>query len=971
MTMPRPDAPRPLVLVVEDNPTTRKLLRVALAGAGYAVAEAADGRSALALASERAPDLILQDMVLPDVEGGELLARLRATPGCAETPILALSGFLARGEELPGGPAGFTDMLLKPVEPSRLVQIVQAHLPPAAPPAEPPGRGRRVIVADDDPVQRKLLGLRLRHLGFQVTLAEDGQAALELALAAPPAAIVSDILMPRRDGFELCLAVRREARLEAVPVILVTSSYIEDADRQLARRVGANAYVLRTPELQEVIDALLSSLAARGSPPPAAAPAELTQEHAHRVIRQLERQAAANATLVQDSAIQAAQLFLLAGVSEVLTRGADVEQVLDEVLGRCLDAAGMSQGAVYLAAPDGRLTLHARLGYAAARVEALATFFGHTQLLYESLRARQFLTIPSAELPARQAEELLGQAGARSMLLTPLFYGSEPLGVVVMASASQALSEDWLVFARAVGFQISQAIALSRTVALLAESEQRYRDLVQGLDAIVWEADPATFRFSFVSRQAERILGYPPEQWLATPDFWVRHIHPDDREEAVAFCQLATAEARDHDFEYRALGSGGRVVWLHDIVRVVRDEEGRAVKLRGVMVDITRQKELENQFYQAQKMEAIGRLAGGVAHDFNNLLTAIIGYSDLLLGDMGPGDGRRADVEEIRRAAERASALTRQLLAFSRKQILAPQVLDLNAVVTNIDKMLRRLIGEDIVLTIVLDPALGHVKADPGQLEQVIVNIVVNARDAMPRGGQLTIATANVDLSPRAAAHHISLPPGRYVTLAVEDTGMGMDAETRAQIFEPFFTTKERGKGTGLGLSTVYGIVKQSGGDIEVESEPGQGTTFRIYLPRVDEPAAAAAQERPAVPPHGTETILLVEDEEGVRTLLQKLLERSGYTVLAAPRGEVALEIAARHAGPIHLVITDVVMPGMSGRDLVQSLLALRPAMRALYISGYSTGALQLPHPPDAALLQKPFRTDDLLRRVREVLGGG
>jgi PAS domain S-box-containing protein len=970
MITPHQDVARPRILIVEDNPTTRKMLRVALISAGYAVAEAADGRVALEQVAEHAPDLILQDMLLPDVEGSDLLARLRAAPGCGEIPILALSGFLARQEER-SGPAGFADVLLKPIEPSRLVQVIQAHLP-LADATEQAGSGRHVLVADDDPIQRKLLGVRLRHLGFRVTLVEDGQAAIETAGRETPDAIVSDILMPRLDGFELCLAARRSARLADVPVILVTSSYIEEQDRRLARRVGASAYVLRTPELHEVIDALLSSLRTHAAPRPVAAPSALSEEHAHRVIRQLERQAAANAALAQDSALQAAQLFVLAGVSEVLTHGADIEQVLDEVLSRCLDAAGMSQGAVYLADPDGRLALRARLGYAAAHQEALAAFFGHMALLREVLHTRSYLSIPSADIPAAQAAELLGRSGAQSILLTPLFFSGEPLGVVVMASGGRALSENWLVFARAVGFQISQAITLSRAVARLAESEQRYRDLVQDLDAIVWEADPATWRFSFVSRHAERILGYPAEQWLAEPGFWVDHIHPDDREEVVGYCRAATDEGRDHDFEYRALGPGDRVVWLHDIVRVVRDDAGRAVKLRGLMVDITRQKELEAQFHQAQKMEAIGRLAGGVAHDFNNLLTAITGYSELLLNDLAPDDRRRDDIAEIRRAAGRAAALTRQLLAFSRKQILAPQVLDLNAVVAGIDKMLRRLIGENIILTTVLDPALGRVKADPGQIEQVIVNIVINARDAMPGGGQLTIATSNSVVDTSAAARPGSLPPGQYVTLAISDTGAGIDEETRAHIFEPFFTTKEPGKGTGLGLSTVYGIVKQSGGDIEVVSEPGHGTVFRISLPCVDEPATASVAQEPLPPlSPGTETVLVVEDEEGVRTLLRRILEHAGYQVLVAPRGEIALEIAARHAGSIHLVITDVVMPGISGYDLVQSLLARWPGMRALYISGYSADALHQPLASEAALLRKPFQSDDLLRRVREALGEG
>ncbi len=510
-------------------------------------------------------------------------------------------------------------------------------------------------------------------------------------------------------------------------------------------------------------------------------------------------------------------------------------------------------------------------------------------------------------------------------------------------------------------------------------SEQRFRDLVDGLDAIVWEADAVTWRFSFVSRRAEAILGYPVEQWLSEVDFWANHIHPDDRDRTVALCQAATAEGRAHELEYRAVAADGRAVWLRDIVRVVPGAGGRPRQLRGVMVDITRHKhteealrQSEERLLQAQKMEAVGRLAGGVAHDFNNFLTVIGGFGERLLRGLHAGDARRRDAEEIRRAAERASDLTRQLLAFSRRQVLAPKVLDLNAVVAGMGAMLRRLIGEDIDLVTVLDPALGHVKADPGQLEQVVMNLAVNARDAMPRGGKLTIETRNVELDEAYAGEHVSVNPGRYVMLAVSDTGCGMDAETRARLFEPFFTTRERGKGTGLGLATVYGIVKQSGGNIWVYSEPGRGTSFKIYLPRVEE-AVEAAQAAGAIGGslRGSETVLLVEDEEGVRTLVREVLVRHGYTVLAARHGGEALLICERHEGPIHLMVTDVVMPEMSGRELAERLAPLHPAMKVLYVSGYTDDAIVHHGVLDrrTPFLEKPFSPDALARKVREVLG--
>jgi two-component system cell cycle sensor histidine kinase/response regulator CckA len=378
----------------------------------------------------------------------------------------------------------------------------------------------------------------------------------------------------------------------------------------------------------------------------------------------------------------------------------------------------------------------------------------------------------------------------------------------------------------------------------------------------------------------------------------------------------------------------------------------------------------EEQLRQSQKLESVGQLAGGIAHDFNNLLTVINGNSDLLLRRLDD-EKQRERVEEIKRAGERAAQLTRQLLAFSRKQILQPVVLDLNHVVPDVGKMLRRLIGEGIDLITALDPGLGQVDADPGQIEQVLMNLAINARDAMPKGGKLTIQTANVYLDESYVRTHAAVKPGPYVMLAVSDTGHGMDAETQARIFEPFFTTKEKGKGTGLGLSTVYGIVKQSGGNICVYSEVGRGTTFKIYLPCVGEAAEPHAQAAPqSITPQGVETVLLVEDDEIVRKLAREILELNGYGVLTAADGGEALSLCEHHEGPIHLLLTDVVMPQMSGREVAERATALRPAMKVLYMSGYTDDSIIHHGVLDAgvAFLEKPFTPDAMARKVREVL---
>ncbi len=381
--------------------------------------------------------------------------------------------------------------------------------------------------------------------------------------------------------------------------------------------------------------------------------------------------------------------------------------------------------------------------------------------------------------------------------------------------------------------------------------------------------------------------------------------------------------------------------------------------------DISQRKQLEDQLLHAQKMEAVGRLAGGVAHDFNNMLTVISGYNRMILDELSTLDPLRGYAEEILKAADRAGALTQQLLAFSRRQVMQPRVISVNAVVAQTEKMLRRLIGEDVELLFGLASDAGNIKADPGHVEQAIVNLAVNARDAMPLGGRMNIETANVHLDETYARTHMGVTPGDFVMIAVSDTGIGMDAETRRRIFEPFFTTKEKGKGTGLGLATVYGIVKQTGGDIWVYSEPNRGTTFKLYFPRVSEPAVESVGPETQSTAGASETILVVEDEKAVRDLTMRMLERLGYRLLAAGSGAEAIEVSRAFAGTIHLLLTDVVMPNMSGRQLADELALSRPGMKVLYLSGYTENTVLHHGVLDANVefLPKPFSREVLSRK--------
>jgi signal transduction histidine kinase/CheY-like chemotaxis protein len=467
-----------------------------------------------------------------------------------------------------------------------------------------------------------------------------------------------------------------------------------------------------------------------------------------------------------------------------------------------------------------------------------------------------------------------------------------------------------------------------------------------------------------------RVFGYPLEDVAPTVDWWTSRIHPDDVRRVEEQVRVDIEAGRDFVSEYRFRTKDQTDLYVWDRGRVLCDENGRAVRMVGVMESVTELKRLEDQFRQAQKMEAVGRLAGGIAHDFNNLLTTILGYSHLILGHFKPDDPQRLDVEEIRTAGERAAALTKQLLAFSRKQMIEPKVLDVNAVVANLDKMLRRLIGEDIQFQTELGSA-GHIKADLGQLEQVIMNIVVNARDAMPQGGRLTIRTGSAVFDETFVRQHVGSRLGQYASIVVSDTGCGMDEMTRSRIFEPFFTTKEPSKGTGLGMATVYGIVKQSEGYIWVDSELGKGTSISIYVPRVQEETLPRNPVETALPiPRGSEVVLLVEDEDSVRSLVRGLLRSRGYTVLEASNAAEAVRISNDFVGPIHILLTDVVMPEVSGRELADQLRQTRRDMTLLYMSGYTEDTI-VHHgvmTSDVGFLQKPFTPDLLLRKVREML---
>ena len=547
--------------------------------------------------------------------------------------------------------------------------------------------------------------------------------------------------------------------------------------------------------------------------------------------------------------------------------------------------------------------------------------------------------------------------------------------VVVVAQCDESGTPNaWIGVNRDITERRRAEERLAESRALLADAEALAHvgswALTAGSTNVTW------------SDELFRIMGLVPQSETITTESFLARVHPDDRPLVRAAFVRLQATGEGPAIECRVVRPDGTVRIVQARGRAERDESGRITRFIGSVQDVTEGVEterelrlLEEQLRQSQKMEAIGQLAGGVAHDFNNLLTVIKAYSGLVANQLDEASPVREDVAEIQRAAGRAASLTQQLLAFSRKQTLQPRVLDLNTVSRELEPMLRRLIGDDIQIVMRQEDSLGRVRADPSQLEQVLINLVVNARDAMPLGGTITIETANVDLDEAYQRRHSVAAPGPYVMIAVNDTGTGMDEATKSRIFEPFFTTKPAGKGTGLGLSTVYGIVKQSNGYIWVYTEPGVGTTFKVYLPRLedDELQVTTAEHSAAAPLTGSEIVLLVEDEPSVRSLARRILERNGYTVLEAHDGGHAVRVADQYKQPIQLLVTDMVMPELNGPNVWAALREKRPELRVLFMSGYTNedvirrGLLE----SGASFLQKPFTAADLAKAVRTVLDAG
>jgi len=804
----------------------------------------------------------------------------------------------------------------------------------------------RVLIVDDKSENLYLLGMLMRGHGFEVEEAVHGAEALLKARRNPPTLVVSDLLMPVMDGYSLLKHWKADERLRGIPFVVYTATYTDARDERLAVNLGADAFIVKPAEPEAFMARIHAVLAkaADGSTPADGTnrPAEgaLSQDYSEVVVRKLEQKilqvgqanAALTAEIAQRTRVEAELRLteeryrtLIAATSAIVWNtpaSGDFESAPTEWMAFTGQTFEQCRGRGWLGAvhPDDR---------------------DATERVWTAARAQRKPYYVEHRL--RRADGTYRQMAARAFPI----------------SAADGTPREW------IGVHVD-VTDQKRAEAELQLRERAIRAATQGL-LITDPASPDN-GIVYANPGFERITGYSAAEVRGRN---LRFLQGKDTDrDTVASLREAVRAGRPCTVEFLNYRKDGTPFWNELSISPIRDGAGKLTHFVGVQADVTARHCLQEQLRQVQKMEAIGRLAGGVAHDFNNLLTIINGYSEVLLATLPPDDPNRSFLDEIHKAGVRSAELTRQLLAFSRQQVLAPRTLNLNAVVGDTDKMLRRLIGEDVRLFTSLESNPWMIRADPGQIEQVLMNLAVNARDAMPQGGRLTIETRNVELDGEYVAGRPDAREGPHALLSVTDTGTGMPADIAARIFEPFFTTKGPGKGTGLGLATVYGIVKQSGGHVTVYSEVGVGTTFKVYLPRAGETTESPSRVQPRALPRGTETVLLVEDDAGVRALGRRMLTDFGYSVLEAGDGDEAVRVAAECGRPIRLLITDVVMPGAGGRVVAQRVTAIHPETRVLFVSGYTDDAV-VRHgilEEKIQFLAKPFTAAALANKVRDVL---
>ncbi len=960
-------------MVVDDNTATRRMVRLALQRNGHEVVEAPDGKTARALMTSERPRVVLQDLMLPDADGFVLVGELRDLACGSDVSILAFSGFVSELDEARVSSVGFDDIIAKPIAPSRLVPLVEAHLPKAALATGRFGMGRRLVIADDDPMQLKLATFRLARLGFRIEAVGDGRAALEAMRREPPDVVVSDVMMPDLDGFGLAMAMRQDPRLSRLPLVLITSSYVEPADRELARRAGATELVPRTPELVELLDTLRRTLTSKR--PLREIQAEslpaLEKEHNQRVFRQLERQVMLNTGLAKRCSVLASELAVLTGISEAVLEHRDVDVALDEALAECFDAGGISLGALYLVEGEALRVRPLGASTSPAAPDDLATLFGHEALLRTLIAEGRTYAIPShpPDVETQQLEQrLLARARATAMLVVPVGHLDHALGSLLMVARGRELDHgDWRSFAHGVATQISHVLTLARAFADREAAERRATDHAALLDAVIESAPDFVFHLDlegtilFVNRTA---LPLTPEQVVGRKIF---DFMPEEEHQSglVAALRRLRETGLPQGVEMSVAPPEGKRIWYSSRLGPIR-QHGEVVGVVLISRDVTESKQTEMHLMVADRMASVGTLAAGVAHEINNPLASVIANLDMALQDVVAFADRElppelaAELRDARAAADRVREIVRDLKIFSRSEEDRRGPVDVEHV---LDSTLR-MAWNELRHRARLVKSFGRVPevdANESRLGQVFLNLIINAAHAIPPGNydanEIRITTA--------------LDGAGNVVITIADTGDGIPLDVQPRLFTPFFTTKPVGVGTGLGLAISHKIVTQFGGTITYDTEVGKGTEFRVTLPVGDCKPAPPPRTGTTRPPQLRRgRVLVIDDEAPIATAIRRYLSKE-HDVTAVFSAGAALDLVT--AGERYdVVFCDLMMPQITGMELHAALVKLDPAQaqRFVFLTGgaFTASAREFLDRVPNHRLEKPFDLKALRLLVDEFL---
>ncbi len=805
----------------------------------------------------------------------------------------------------------------------------------------------KLLIVDDIQENRYLLQMLLQGYGHIVLSAENGKQALDLAKKDKPDLIISDILMPEMDGFELCRRWKRDVTLNPIPFIFYTATYTEPKDEAFALSLGADRFVVKPQEPERLIEIInsytrdLDEGKVLSTKEISESDDELDRQYTRVLSDKLEKKVKELQIEIHNRKLTENEL------RKSESRFRELIEHLQDIVWRVTPKGNFS----YISPSLGKML---KLNYGDYLGRHIHELFDHQPMI-------QAIADLARSKPASGDAQRF-QFSMNDVNGKPFWLESR---IVPLYGADGSITEIQ---------GITRDITEIETANLnLHQSEQRFRLAASTITNLIYEWDIEKDTLSWFG-DIDKVLGYEPGEFKHDLRTWIEHIHPEDQQRLKNSVETHRKQTSPIKESYRIRTKNGSWREWDDLGVPQLDEDDNPYRWVGACIDQTEKKQLEKQLNQAMKMEAIGQLAGGIAHDFNNLLQIILGYTEMsLLNECEvPGDIRdlHESLGQINEAARKAAGMTRQLLTFSRKQVIQPTYINLNNMISELFKILKRLIGADIDVEMFLGEKNGMIYADPAQIDQVIINLCINARDAMPDGGRLVIETRNFTVTEDYKRIYPWAKIGEYVVLTISDSGIGMDKETRDQIFEPFFTTKDVGKGTGLGLATVYGIVKQHNGMIYVYSEPGQGTTFKIYLPRAEEGKINDVLESDEKVPGGNETILLVEDDQMLIDLSSLILEKAGYTVLQASDGEKAVEVFKEHKDVIDLAVLDVILPRFSGRIVRDKIHDIDPNAKFLFVSGYSYNALsnRFLQEEKLQLLSKPFSRRALLKKVRELL---